>query len=274
MDELDLIRDTSQRQTSGNDNPEPRSVASQTNRQTSTIRTARGITTTGGKCYHVHKNISPPDTTHLDLGIQPGPNTIAAENLQELPVYSLRAPRSSVNAVLRPPNPNGPEVTFSSNVQLFLWSNDTRNPCRNFPVKDLLWREAVDFFQWYATESGATIQISVLRFELWDVQRQDRRAFLVPGSEWHYFQQLKKLFWDMFWIESSLNGSLMSFQLHISVPENGLGGWRKAAVANPPVISAGSSMTANFGTDAGFTVTGFNSPPKIRSNVHKLLNPT
>jgi hypothetical protein len=133
MDELDLNRDTSQRQTSGNDNPEPSSVASQTNRQTSTIRTARGITTTGGKCYHVHKNISPPDTTHLDLGIQPGPNTVAAENLQELPVYSLRAPRSSVNAVLRPPNPNGPEVTFSNNVCSSFGQTTLGIPVENFP---------------------------------------------------------------------------------------------------------------------------------------------
>jgi hypothetical protein len=113
-------------------------------------------------------------------------------------------------------------------------------------VKHLMERGLEDFFNWYTTESGAPVQVSVLKFELSDIHRQAVRAFLVPRRERLYFQELKKLFWDIFWIESSLAGSLRLFHLHISIPGNDLGLGRReltAAVDRIPIIPTATTDT-------------------------------
>jgi hypothetical protein len=125
-----------------------------------------------------------------------------------------------------------------------------------------------DFFHWYTTESRAPVQVSVLKFELSDIHRQAVRAFLVPRRERLYFQELKKLFWDIFWIESSLAGSLRLFHLHISIPSNDLGLGRRelmAAVDRIPIIP---TATTDTGTGPGM----HDSPTTNRSSIYKLLN--
>jgi hypothetical protein len=137
-----------------------------------------------------------------------------------------------------------------------------------FLAKHLMELGPDDFFHWYAIESGAPFQVSILKFELSDIHRQAVRAFLVPRKEKRYFQELKKLFWDIFWIESSLTGSPRLFHLHTSIPGDELSLGRRevtAAVDRIPIIPTTT-------TDAGMGPVMHESPTTTRSSIYKLLN--
>ena len=232
----------------------------QLNRQIPNAQPARKISSgsqRGGKCK--------PSSTAYNFDTQSTTYQNGRKNPQQ-DTWSLRQPPS--DTVFGLARSSHPGAIFSKHVQLFLWSNNPQIPSRIFLVKHLMELGPDDFFHWYAIESGAPFQVSILKFELSDIHQQAVRAFLVPRRERRYFQELKKLFWDIFWIESSLTGSPRLFHLHLSIPGDDLSLGRRevtAAVNRIPIIPTTT-------TNASMGPVMHESPARKMSSIYKLLN--
>lgn len=221
------------------------------------IKSERSDNLAGGNFSHTH---TPPPATQFTVGIDPG--NVQVRHPPQHPASDSQ--RSALYAVLQPSGAVPPEAVFSKYVQLFIWSNSAHTPSRVYPVRDFMRQGLQNFLEWYSRESGATVKISVLKLELADTHWQASRAFLVPESERVYFKQLKKLLWDIFWIESSLAGSLRKFMLHISI----------AAVDATPIVLSGPVNNHEIGTGHAAPATVKNeSPTGRRSDIHGILNP-
>jgi len=103
---------------------------------------------------------------------------------------------------------------FSRNCQVLLGPKNTPNGYTVYPVDNIIWQHAPDFYKWYMAETGIA-KVSTLTFELFDVNLKLEKAFSFPVGDLHYFQMLKQCIWDTFWVVSELNNVPGPFKILI-----------------------------------------------------------
>ena len=116
-----------------------------------------------------------------------------------------------------------------------------------YPVEVLMQTTSTDYYKWYTIESGATTQISLLRFEISDLYWHKRETFVIAAGDLLHFQMLKQNIWDSFWSTFFLNGAPTPFKISVSHLCSGVPGY------GTRILTRCSTQTTPFLRHSGYS---------------------
>jgi hypothetical protein len=163
---------------------------------------------------------------------------------------------------------------FSKNAQVLLRSKPTPTQGRIYPVEALMTQTSADFYKWYTAASETDTGASVTKFHLMDAAWYSEGTFLVPGGDLQYFQLLKQIIWNSFWLTLSSNKTSTPFHVLGSHGDNiQYDSWQAMKLpveGTAPVAVSNCSTTTDAGLKTALNPHGLAEPQNIRNHVSSL----